>query len=263
MNDADRLRPAAPRGLRVRLHHGDARHVRDRHHHSGAAEAGRELHGRRHGEGRRGLRRVRHRVGADAVPLLAPARRNVRSLRAAADHPAVELRPRIRLHPDGTGANGRLAVPRAHHLGHHGCEHQHGGRLHRGRHTAGTAGVEVRHAGRGVRRRLRRRSGARRRSWSHRSAPAFLGRSGSQPGECDVRVVRAARIVAARAAQCLHVAQGESGRRTAPAALTSRAVGPRMDDASSAISRMPRCRASRCFTWVIATAGTPSRPGCC
>ena len=44
------------------------------------------------------------------------------------------------------------------------------------------------------------------------------------------------------------VAQGESGRRAAAAALASRAVGTRVGDASSATSRTTRCRASPCST---------------
>ena len=59
---------------------------------------------RRHRARRGSLRPVRHRLGADAVRRLARARRAVRSLRPAADHPAVDRRARVRLHPDGAGA---------------------------------------------------------------------------------------------------------------------------------------------------------------
>ena len=80
----------------------------------------------------------------------------------------------------------RLAVRRARHLGHHGGEHQHGGRVHRRRHAAGTARGEVRHARRGVRRRLRRRSGARRRcsAASIRACRSGSRRASAWPMRC-------------------------------------------------------------------------------
>ena len=52
----------------------------------------------------RSARPVRHRLGADAVPVLAAARRAVGPLRPPAGDPDLELRPRPRLHPDGARA---------------------------------------------------------------------------------------------------------------------------------------------------------------
>ena len=103
---------AAARGLHFHLHHRRARHALARHDHAGAAEARRKLHGRRHRARGRDLRRVRHRLGADAVLLLADAGRAVRQLRPAAGGADLELRPRPRLRADGARAQSLVAVRR-------------------------------------------------------------------------------------------------------------------------------------------------------
>ena len=63
----------AARRAGVHLRHRHARHAGARDDHPGAAEAGRALHGRQHGGRRRGVRPVQHRLGVDAVPVLAAA----------------------------------------------------------------------------------------------------------------------------------------------------------------------------------------------
>ncbi len=88
---------------------------------------------RRCGARRRLSRPVRHRLGADAVRVLAGARRAVRSLRPPARHPAVEFRAWPRLHPDGAGADAVVAVRRPHHLRHLRSQHFDVLRLHRRR----------------------------------------------------------------------------------------------------------------------------------
>jgi hypothetical protein len=80
-----------------------------------------------------GLRSLRHRLGADAVPILTGARRLVRPLRPPPRAARLHDRAWPRLHPDGAGAQSRLAVRRAHRLRHHRGELLHRLRLHRRR----------------------------------------------------------------------------------------------------------------------------------
>ena len=103
-------------------------------------------------------------VGADAVPLLAAARRAVGPVRAKARGAAVELRPRIRLRADGACAVARLAVSRPRDFGHHHGERRDVLCLYRRRDRAGEARGGVRPDRRGLRRRLHPGSGRRRAS---------------------------------------------------------------------------------------------------
>ena len=129
----DRTAPArtAPRRLHLRLHHRAARHAGARRRHSGVAEARGRFPCGRHGAGRRNLRNFRHRLGADAVRVLADPRCAVRPLRATAGDPDLQFRPRPRLHPDGAGAEPVVAVRRARDLRHLRGEHRHRVRLYR------------------------------------------------------------------------------------------------------------------------------------
>jgi hypothetical protein len=169
---------AAPGGVRLHLHHRAARHAGARHHHPGAAEARRQFPAWRHRGGRRGLRRVRHRLGADAVPVLAAARRALGPVRPPAGGAHFQPRPRPRLHRDGGGAVARVAVRRAGGLGHNVGEHLGRLCLRRRRDAAGRPRRPVRHAGRGLRRRLRARAGAGRACRRRRCAAAVLDRGG-------------------------------------------------------------------------------------
>ena len=85
------------------------------------------------------LRAVRHRLGADAVYLLADPRRAVGPVRPPAGGAAVEFRTGARLRADGAGAVAVLAVRRPGDLRHHVGEHLDRVRLYRRRHAAGTA----------------------------------------------------------------------------------------------------------------------------
>ena len=99
------------------------------------------------------LRPVRHRLGADAVFLLADVRRAVGPVRPAAGRAAVEFRAGVRLRADGAGAVAGLAVSRPGDLRHHFGQRLDGVRLYRRRHAAGEARRGVRHDRRCVRRR--------------------------------------------------------------------------------------------------------------
>ena len=79
-----KARRGAARG-RLRLHLRDRPlgHARHRHCHSGAAEARGRFCRRRHRRGGEDFRSLRHRMGADAISVLAVSRRAVRQLRPA------------------------------------------------------------------------------------------------------------------------------------------------------------------------------------
>ena len=240
---ATQLRRADARGLRVRLHHRAARHAGDRHHHSGAAKPDRRLHGRRRGGRRGNPRPVRHRLGADAVPVLADARRAVGSLRTTPGDPDLRTRPRPRLHPDGARALALVAVRRPRHLRHHGGEHLDRLCLRGGRDAAGEARRALRHARRRVRCGLRVRSCARR-ACRRRSIRAC--RSGSRP--CSASRMRSTagwscRSRCRRSGACR--SHGRAPIRSARSSCCARIAncsGSRAST-SSAISRMRCCRA--------------------
>ena len=120
---------------RARLHllHRDARHAGAGRDASGAARHRAGLHGRRHCRRRRDVRPFRNGLGADAGPVLAPARRPLGSLRPSAGDPDFLPGPRPRLHLHGAGPVAPAAVHRPRDLGHHGGHHQHRLRLHRRR----------------------------------------------------------------------------------------------------------------------------------
>ena len=145
----------------------------------------------------RNPRPVRHRLGADAVPVLAAARRAVRPLRPPAGDPDLVSRARPRLHPDGACAVAVVAVRRPRHLRHHGGELLDRLCLRRRRDAARAARRALRHARRRVRRRLRPRAGARRPCRQHRSAPAVLDRGGARPRQCALRLADPAGVAAA------------------------------------------------------------------
>ena len=214
------------------------------------------LHGRRHRRRRQGVRRVRHRLGADAVPLLAAAGRRCRDrygrrpviliscLGLGLDYVFMALAPSLTLLFIGRIISGITAA------------------------TIGTGfayiadvtppedrAKRLRHRRRGVRPGLRGRPGARRPAGRPRSAPAVLGVGRGLPGQCRLRLVRAARIAAAGAAHGLRLEARQSGRLAAPARLASRAVGPGGRSTSSANSRIRCCRRCSCSMPPIATAG--------
>ena len=118
--EAPRLRGAAVAFIFVTILLGLARARPDR---ADPAEAGGELRRQRYREGRADFRAVRHRLGADAVRLLAAARRPVRPVRPAAGDAVVQFRARARLCADGAGAVADLAVRRPADLRHHLGEH--------------------------------------------------------------------------------------------------------------------------------------------
>ena len=137
--------------------------------------------------------------GLDAVPLLAAARRAVRSLRPPARHPDLLPGHGARLHLHGDRAVAHAAAGGPHHLRHHRGHHRHLLRLHRRRHQARGARQVVRHRRHGLRPRLRAGPGDRRPAGRLRSAPAVLGVGRGLPDQRRVRLVRAARIPAAGA----------------------------------------------------------------
>ena len=144
----------------LHLRHHPARHARARPDHADPAQAGGKLCRQRHGDGGADLRPVRHRLGADAVPVLADPRRAVGPLRPAAGGAAVEFRAGAGLCADGAGAVADLAVHRPGDLGHHLGEHLDRLCLYRRRDAAGTARRGVRQDRRGLRRRLHSRARA-------------------------------------------------------------------------------------------------------
>ena len=165
------------------------------------------------------LRPVRHRLGADAVLLLADPRRAVGPVRPAAGGAAVEFRAGARLCADGAGAVADLAVRRPGDLRHHLGEHLDGVCLYRRRDAAGTARRGVRQDRRRLRRRLHSRSRHRRPARRHGSAPAVLDRGGPELCEYALRLADPARVAAAGAPRTVPLEKRQPARRAASVAL--------------------------------------------
>ncbi len=144
----------------LHLRHHPARHARARPDPADPAQAGGKLRRQRHRDGGADLRPVRHRLGADAVPVLADSRRAVGPVRPAAGGAAVEFRAGAGLCADGAGAVAGLAVHRPGDFRHHLGQHLDRLCLYRRRDAAGTARRGVRQDRRGVRRGLHSRAGA-------------------------------------------------------------------------------------------------------
>ena len=174
---------------------------------------------------RRLSRPVRHRLGADAVPVLADPRRAVGPLRAAADHPDVEFRARPRLHPDGAGADAGLAVRRPDHLRHHRGSRSRppmpmsptspsrtsAPQLFGMLGVAFGAGFVLGPAIGGI-------------AGSYRSAAAVLDRGGLEPAQRRLRAAHPSGIAAAGEARAVQLAARQSDRLADPAALASAAA---------------------------------------
>ena len=187
MTDVPDQRAPAPRRFHLRLHHRAARHAGARHRHSGAAEARGRFPG---GDAAR---------GADYLGLFGTAWALMQflcspihgalggSFRTPAGHPDFQFRARPRLHADGAFAEHLVAVRRPRDLRHQRSQHFDRLCLHCRRHAAGRARRAFRHAGRGLRRRLCVRSGARRARRRCRSAPAVLDRCRAQPAQWALR----------------------------------------------------------------------------
>ncbi len=115
---------------------------------------------RQHRQGRGVVGRVRRAVHADAVHLLAGAGHAVGPFRPAHGDPDLQLRSRHRLHRDGAGTGAVAAVHRPRRVGRLRGKLLHRERLYRRHRAEGETRRRVRHAGRRVRHRLHRRSGA-------------------------------------------------------------------------------------------------------
>ena len=203
------------------------------------------------------LRPVRHRLGADAVLLLADPRRAVGPVRAAAGGAAVEFRAGAGLCADGAGAVAGLAVHRPRDLGHHLGQHLDRLCLHRRCHAAGDSA-----------RRCSARSAL-------RSAPAsfWVRRSAA----CSAASIRGCRSGSRRRLSFANALYGwlilpeslpperrcavpleerQSARRAASAAFRPRCSPDCRSPISSRSSPMSCCRRPSCSMRPIATAGT-------
>ena len=249
-------RRAAQGRARLHLRHRVARRHRARHRHPGAAQADREHAGRRHTLCRAALRPFRHGVGTDAIPVLAGAGRAFRSLRPPPRAACLHDRAWPRLYPDGAGAPSRLAARRTDRLRHHLGELLHRLRLPRRRDRAREARRRLRHGRRRLRHRLRAGAGAGRHPRQRRSAPALLGGRRLQPGQCALRLFRAAGVAAARRSACPSAGDAPTPSARCACWRSIRSCWDWQPWPSSIILPTSCCRPPRCSTPAIATAGT-------
>ena len=256
--EARKLGRAAARG-RFRFHLCDrpSGHARDRHRHSGAAEARGRFRRRRYGRGGARFSVLFGTAWALMQFLFSPLQGALSdTFRPAAADPHLQLWRRPRLRADGAGADARLAVRRPGDLRHHRGKHLNRLRLRRRRDAAGQARRALRPARRGFRRRLCARAGARRTCRQHFAAAAVLDRRGFKPRQRLLRACGAAGIAAARAPRARFAGGAPIRLARWCCCVRTPSCSGSHSSISSAISRMPCCRASAFSTCCIATAGT-------
>ena len=202
------------------------------------------------------LRPVRHRLGADAVRVLAAAGCPVGPLRPPPRAAHLDAGPRARLHPDGARPDARLAVRRPHHLRHHLGQLLDRLRLHRRHHAVREARRRVRAGGCRLRRRLRAGAGASADCWA-RSTRAC--RSGLPAAFCLANAACGYFLLPESlplgAAHGVPVGARQPGRLAAPAAHASSADGTGGRSLPLPTWRTPCCRRSPSSTPATATAG--------
>ena len=193
-------------------------------------------------------RLVRHRLGADAVSVLADPRRLGGSFRPPAGDPDFQFRPRPRLRADGAFAEYLVAVRRPRDLGHQRSQHFDRLCLHCRRHAAGRACRALRHARRGLRRRV---SCSGRRSAGSPAPSIRACRSGSPPGSaCSMGFTAFSCCRNRCRAKSARHSRGGAPIRLARSNCCARSRGCSglRASISSAAWRMRACPASACST---------------